>query len=105
MVIFKNIFRNKYPNARFAIFHTQHGDKRGDNPLSSGGKVVLYRGIPVEEMRTTHNSHLMFPHWATLTHTLKELINVGDVRKYNLSTVSTAPTTTTTFISLKKDFS
>ena len=105
MAIFKNIFRNKYPNALFAIFHTQHGDKCGDNPSSLGGKVGSYRGFPVEGVPTIHNSPLTYPLLATFTHTLKKLINVGDVRKDDLSTVSTAPTTTTTFISLKKDFS
>ena len=105
MAIFKNISRNKYPNALFAIFHTQLGDKRGDNPSPLGGTVALYRGIPVEGIPTIHSSSRRYPLLGTLTHTLRELINVGDVRKYDLSTVSTAPTTTTTFISLKKDFS
>ncbi len=105
MAIFKNISRNKYPNALFAIFHTQHGDKGGDNPPSSGGKVGSYRGIPVEGIPAIHNSPFALPLLGTFTHTLKESINVGDMRKYDLSTVSTAPTTMTTFISLKKDFS
>lgn len=104
MTLFKNISRNKYPNVLFGIFHAQHGDKYGDNTSLSGGKVGSYRGIPVEEMRTAHSSPLLYPFLGTFTHTLTHSIKVNDVRKYDLSTVSTAPTTTTTFISLKKDF-
>ena len=104
MIIFKNISMNKYPNALFGIFHAQRGDKCGDNPTHFGGKVGSYRGIPVEEIPSIHSRSLKYPLLKGLTHTADELINVGDVRKYDLSTVSTAPTTTTTFISLKKDF-
>lgn len=104
MIIFKNISMNKYPNALFGIFHAQRGDKCGDNPTHFGGKVGSYRGIPVEEISLTHSPSLTYPLLESFTHTLTELIKVCDVRKYDLSTVSTAPTTTTTFISLKKDF-
>lgn len=104
MTLYKNISKNKSPNALFGIIDTQHGDKCGDNPSHFGGKVGSYRGISVEEIRTTHSSPLMFALLGTLTHTLTHSINLFDVCKYDLSTVSTAPTTTTTFISLKKDF-
>lgn len=104
MTLYTNISRNKSANVLFGIIHTQHGDKCGDNPSRFGGKVGSYRGIPVEEIPSIHNRSLKYPPLKGLTHTVDELINVGDVRKYDLSTVSTAPTTTTTFISLKKDF-
>ena len=104
MTLYKNISRNKYPNALFGIIHAQRGDKCGDNPSHFGGKVGSYRDIPVEEIPSTHSPSLTYPLLGTLTHTINKLINVGDVRKYDLSTVSTAPTTTTTFISLKKGF-
>jgi len=104
MTIFRNISRNKYPNALFGIVNAQHGDNSGDNPSHFGGKVSSYRAIPVEEIPLTHSPSSTYPLLETFTHTPTALINGCDVRKYDLSTVSTAPTTTTTFISLKKDF-
>ncbi len=91
-------------NARFRLLSTQSGDKSGDNPQVTSGQTFLYRGIPVEEKVATHTLTAELADRALLTHNRNKLKSRYGVRKRQLSTVSTAPTTTTTFISLKKDF-
>lgn len=95
----------KSPNARFGLLSTQSGDKSGDNPQGTRGKSELYRGIPVEEWPASHTPPQKLTLHALLAHNHKKLKRSAGVQKDQLSTVSTAPTTTTTFISLKKDFS
>jgi len=92
-------------NARFHIIPTQCGDKYGDNPSLSGGKGRFHRGNPVEEVMAIPSYldiSLLKSGLTHIPHALKTALNKP---KWKLSTVSTAPTTTTTFISLKKDFS
>ena len=91
-------------NARFRLLSTQSVEKGGDNPLVTRGQSASNRGIPVEEMVDAHTLSERFAFQTLLTHTLNKLKSSSGVHKYQLSTVSTAPTTTTTFISLKKDF-
>ena len=100
-----NTISRKDQNARFHLLSTQHGDNYGDKVLFFGGESPLYKGLAVEEGGLLPKERRLKSGSTSLVHSPLGLKIASYVGKWQLSTVSTAPTTTTTFISLKKDFS
>ena len=95
----------KDQNARFHLLSTQHGDNYGDKGPFFSGESPLYKALPVEEGGLLPKRGRFESGSTSFTHRHPELKIASYVGKWQLSTVSTAPTTTTNFISLKKDFS
>ena len=95
----------KDQNARFHLLSTQRGDNYGDKGLLLGGESLLSKVLAVEEGGLFPKRGRFESGSTSFSHSHPELKIASYMGKWQLSTVSTAPTTTTTFISLKKDFS